>query len=59
MLGSKRLVSRVLIVLLNAAAALLVAGKASSLQDGLQRAAKSLDSGNARSVLAKLREVCG
>jgi anthranilate phosphoribosyltransferase len=47
------------IVLLNAAAALLVAGKASSLQDGLQRAAGSLDSGSARSVLAKLREVCG
>ena len=47
------------IVLLNAAAALLVAGKASSLQEGLQRAAASLESGNAKAVLAKLREVCG
>jgi len=47
------------IVLLNAAAALLVSGKASSLQDGLRLAAGSLDSGGARSVLVRLREVCG
>ncbi len=33
------------IVLLNAAAALLVAGKAASLKDGLQRAAGSVDQG--------------
>jgi len=47
------------IVLLNAAAALLVAGKAASLKDGLQTAADSLDSGRARTVLSRLREVCG
>ena len=47
------------IVLLNAAAALLVAGKASSLHDGLKRASESLDTGSARSVLSRLREVCG
>jgi anthranilate phosphoribosyltransferase len=47
------------IVLINAAAALLVSGKASSLHDGVQRAAGSLDSGSARSVLSRLREVCG
>lgn len=47
------------VVLLNTAAALLVAGKASSLQDGVRLAADSLDSGRSKSVLTKLREVCG
>ncbi len=47
------------IVLLNAGAALLVAGKAESLADGLRRAGESIDSGRARGVLARLREVCG
>ena len=47
------------VVLLNAAAAMLVAGRASSLKNGLDLAADSVDSGRARAVLTKLREVCG
>lgn len=47
------------ITLLNAAAALLVAGAATSLQDGMQRAAAAVDDGRAKRALAKLREVCG
>jgi anthranilate phosphoribosyltransferase len=47
------------VVLLNAAAAMLVAGRASSLKNGLELAAESIDSGRARSVLTRLREVCG
>ena len=47
------------VVLLNTAAALLVAGRASSLKNGVELASESLDSGSARSVLSKLREVCG
>jgi anthranilate phosphoribosyltransferase len=46
------------VVLLNAAAALLVAGVVPSIQDGLQRAAQSIDSGRARDVLARLTEIC-
>jgi len=46
------------VVLLNAAAALLVAGVASSIQDGLARAADSIDTGRARDVLARLTEIC-
>lgn len=42
------------IVLLNAAAALLVAGKAKSLRDGVVLAAESIDSGKAMSVLEAL-----
>jgi len=42
------------IVLLNAAAALLVAGKAKSLRDGVALAAESIDSGKAKSVLDAL-----
>lgn len=42
------------IVLLNAAAALIVGGKAASLQDGVKRAAKSIDSGAARAALDRL-----
>jgi len=42
------------IVLLNAAAALVVADKAASLADGVGRAAKAIDNGSARGVLDKL-----
>jgi anthranilate phosphoribosyltransferase len=46
------------VVLLNAAAALLVADQVTTLGDGIARAAESLDSGRARAALARLREVC-
>ena len=46
------------IVLLNAAAALLVAGVAETLADGLIGAAASLDSGRARIALDQLRSIC-
>jgi anthranilate phosphoribosyltransferase len=42
------------IVLLNAAAALVVAGKAGSLASGANRAAEAVDSGAARGTLARL-----
>ena len=42
------------IVLLNAAAALLVAGKATTLRDGVALAADSIDSGKAMKVLEAL-----
>ncbi len=42
------------IVLFNAAAALIVGGKAASLGDGVERAAKSIDSGAARAALDRL-----
>ena len=42
------------IVLLNAAAALIVGGKAASLEDGVKRAAKSIDSRAARAALDRL-----
>jgi anthranilate phosphoribosyltransferase len=42
------------IVLLNAAAALLVAGKAKTLREGVALAAESIDSGKARGVLEAL-----
>jgi anthranilate phosphoribosyltransferase len=45
------------IVLLNAAAALLVAGKAESLREGVALAAESIDSGKARGVLDALVEL--
>ena len=45
------------IVLLNAAAGLLVAGKAASLREGVALAAQSIDSGKARSVLDALVEL--
>jgi anthranilate phosphoribosyltransferase len=47
------------IVLMNAGAALLVAGKAASLGDGAELAARTIDSGQARATLATLRKVCG
>lgn len=45
------------IVLLNAAAALIIAGLAATLEEGLSRAAKSIDSGAADAALNKLIEV--
>ena len=42
------------IVVLNAAAALIVAGKAEGLRDGAEQAATAIDSGAARDCLAKL-----
>ncbi len=42
------------IVLLNAAAALLVAGRAKDLREGVRLAAEALDSGGARAVLERL-----
>jgi anthranilate phosphoribosyltransferase len=42
------------IVLLNAAAALIVADKAEALREGVDMAAKAIDSGAAKAVLAKL-----
>lgn len=44
-------------VLLNSAAALVVAGHSSDLHDGAARAAESIDSGAARKRLAKLAEI--
>ncbi len=46
------------VVLINAGAALLVAGRADSLADGVALAADSLASGRARAALNRLREVC-
>jgi len=45
------------IVLLNAAAALIVAEKTHDLQEGVKLAAKSIDSGKAMEVLNKLRDL--
>lgn len=42
------------VVLLNAAAALIVAGKVESMEDGLALAAESIDSGSAQRVLDRL-----
>jgi anthranilate phosphoribosyltransferase len=42
------------IVLLNAAAALIVAGKAANLADGVKRAARAIDTGAANTALDKL-----
>jgi anthranilate phosphoribosyltransferase len=46
------------IVLLNAGAALLIAGVASSIGDGVGRAAEAIDSGRARQALETLIRVC-
>jgi len=46
------------VVLLNAAAALIVAGKAADLRQGAAIAAQSIDSGAAQGVLARLRAAC-
>ncbi len=45
------------IVLLNAAAALIVAGIAADLRDGATLAARSIDSGEAGRVLEKVRAI--
>jgi anthranilate phosphoribosyltransferase len=47
------------IVLLNSAAALLVAGQVDELAAGVARAAEALDSGAAKSVLARLVAISG
>ncbi|MBL6457971.1 anthranilate phosphoribosyltransferase [Belnapia sp. T6] len=44
------------IVLLNAAAALLVAGRCADLREGAARAAEAIDSGTASAVLARLKD---
>jgi anthranilate phosphoribosyltransferase len=44
------------VVLLNAAAALLVAGVVDRLEDGIERAAASIDEGRAGALLARLRQ---
>jgi anthranilate phosphoribosyltransferase len=46
------------IVVLNSAAALMVAGKARDLKDGAALAVQSIDSGKAAHALATLRRVC-
>jgi anthranilate phosphoribosyltransferase len=46
------------IVLLNSAAALMVAGKASDLRDGAALAIDSIDSGKAAHALATLQRIC-
>jgi anthranilate phosphoribosyltransferase len=46
------------VVLLNAGAALLIAGRAATVAEGVQQAAASIDEGRARLALQRLREVC-
>jgi len=46
------------IVVLNSAAALMVAGKASDLRDGAALAIQSIDSGKAAAALATLKRIC-
>jgi anthranilate phosphoribosyltransferase len=46
------------VVLLNAAAALLVAGVAADLREGAALAARALDSGEAAGVIGRLRAIC-
>jgi anthranilate phosphoribosyltransferase len=46
------------IVVLNSAAALMVAGKANDLRDGATLAIESIDSGKARHALAALQRIC-
>jgi anthranilate phosphoribosyltransferase len=47
------------IVVLNAGAAIYVAGIAETLAGGVHRAAESIDSGSARNKLDRLRQFCG
>ena len=42
------------VVLLNSGAALVIAGRAAAVEDGIELAARSLDSGAARQVLEEL-----
>jgi anthranilate phosphoribosyltransferase len=46
------------VVLLNAAAALVVAGRAADLKDGVAAAARAIDSGAAASILERLKAIC-
>jgi anthranilate phosphoribosyltransferase len=46
------------IVLLNSAAAIMVAGKAKDLKEGAAMAVQSIDSGKARDALATLKRIC-
>lgn len=46
------------IVILNSAAALMVAGKAGTLKDGAALAVESIDSGKARKALEALQRIC-
>ncbi|MGE5359674.1 MAG: anthranilate phosphoribosyltransferase [Bacteroidales bacterium] len=46
------------VVLLNAGAALLVAGACSSVKDGIDRAASAIDSGEATNALVRTAELC-
>jgi anthranilate phosphoribosyltransferase len=46
------------VVLLNAAASLIVAGKAADLKSGVAFAAQAIDEGAAFGVLARLRALC-
>jgi anthranilate phosphoribosyltransferase len=46
------------VVLFNAGAALLVAGHASSLEEGVARAGEAIDRGSAGTVLTRVREAC-
>jgi anthranilate phosphoribosyltransferase len=46
------------IVLLNSAAALMVAGKAKDLKEGAALAARSIDTGKAATALATLKRIC-
>ncbi len=45
------------IVVLNAGAALFIAGEAPSIEDGISRASRAIESGDARRVLSRLVEV--
>jgi anthranilate phosphoribosyltransferase len=47
------------VVLLNAAAALVVAGRATDLRDGVRQAAAAIDDGRAHAQLERLREALG
>jgi len=47
------------IVLMNAAASLIVAGKAANLKDGAAQAARSIDEGRAQTALDGLMKFCG
>lgn len=47
------------VVVFNAGAALLVAGRAASVRDGINQAEAALDNGGARGALDRLRAVCG
>lgn len=46
------------VVLLNAAAGLVIAGKAQDLKEGVQRAGVAIDSGAARRVVERMRALC-